>query len=108
MRHDPFSSLVGPWPPLTMGCCTSKDDDLPPAFDPVISLSDKLIGPEVTRDGNVISGSGSVMGDSPILQDKAYFEVTIARTGTFAFGVATRDVDLGGVLSQDKVRVHAH
>uniref|UniRef100_A0A7S2DQK9 SPRY domain-containing protein n=1 Tax=Haptolina brevifila TaxID=156173 RepID=A0A7S2DQK9_9EUKA len=86
-----------------MGCCTSKDDDLPPAFDPIISLSDKMAGPGITVRSGSITGTGSIMGDSPILQDKAYFEVTVVRTGTFAVGVATKDVALDGVLSQDKV-----
>jgi len=86
-----------------MGCCTSKDDELPPAFDPIISLSDNMAGPGIMREGLTVSGTGSIMGDSPILQDKAYFEVTVVRTGTFAVGVATKDVALEGVLSQDKV-----
>ena len=86
-----------------MGCCTSKDEDLPPPFNPIIGLSDKMLAEGVTREGLTISGTGSIMGDSPILQDKAYFEVTVVRPGTFAVGVATKDVALDGVLSQDKV-----
>ena len=86
-----------------MGCCFGKsDDELPPAFDPVIGLSESLKGAGVNVDGLIISGNGSVMGDSPVLQDKAYFEVTLRKTGVFAVGVATRETGLDGVLSQEK------
>ena len=86
-----------------MGNCCNKEEELPPAFDPVIGLSEKLRAPGVSVDGVVISGSGSIMGDSPVLQDKAYFEVTLRSAGTFSFGLATRETSLDGVLSQDKV-----
>merc|ERR1719502_2133490 len=77
---------------------------MPPAYDPTIGLCDKLKGPSVTMEnGLTISGTGSILGDSPILQDKGYFEVTIKTEGTFAVGVATKESDLKGVLSQDKV-----
>ena len=55
------------------------------------------------ENGMDVSGTGSVLGDSPILQDKGYFEVTIKAEGTFAVGVATKDTALTGVLSQEKV-----
>ena len=42
-----------------------------PAFDPVIGLCDKMKAEGVTVKGLAISGEGSVMGDSPVLQDKA-------------------------------------
>ena len=50
--------------------------------------------------GSAISGNGSVLGDSPVLQDKAYFEVTIVEPGSFAVGLATKETPLDGVLSQ--------
>ena len=88
-----------------MGCCFGKsDDDMPPAFDPVIGLSDKLKGPGVMVNGLAISGTGSIFGDSPVLQDKAYFEVTVLKAGTFAVGVAARETALDVVVSQEKVR----
>ena len=77
---------------------------MPPAYDPTIGLCEKLKGPNVTiENGLVVGGTGSILGDSPILQDKAYFEVTIKTEGTFAVGVATKETALGGVLSQEKV-----
>jgi len=86
-----------------MGCCFGKaEEELPPAFDPVIGLCDKLKGGSVTLDGLAISGTGSIMGDSPILQDKAFYEVTLVNAGVFAVGVAARDTPLNGVLSQEK------
>jgi len=87
-----------------MGCCFGKsDEELPPAFDPVIGLSDKLKGSGVSVNGGVVSGTGSIMGDSPVLQDKAYYEVTLVNPGAFAVGVASRDTSLDGVLSQEKM-----
>jgi hypothetical protein len=87
-----------------MGCCFGKrDDDLPPAFDPVIGLSEKLKGDGVVvSEGPKVSGTGSIMGDSPVLQDKAYFEATLVKEGRFAIGVATRETGLDDVLSQEK------
>lgn len=88
-----------------MGCCFGKRDDeaLLPAYDPTIALCDKFKGKEIkVENGLIVSGTGSIMGDSPILQDKGYFEMTLIKEGTFAVGVATRDAPLGAVLSQDK------
>ena len=56
------------------------------------------------EDGLSISGTGSVLGDSPILQDKGYFEMTIQKEGTWAVGVCTKETDLKGTLSQEKVK----
>jgi len=73
-----------------------------PAFDPVIGLCDKMKAEGVTVKGLAISGEGSVMGDSPVLQDKAYFEVTLVEPGSWSVGVATRETPLEGLLSQEK------
>ena len=52
-----------------MGCCFGKgNEELPPAFDPVIGLSTRLRAPTIVVDGNTISGSGSIFADSPVLQ----------------------------------------
>ena len=83
-----------------MGCCCPKSEPPPPAFDPVIGLSDKFKAGGVQVQGSAISGNGSVLGDSPVLQDKAYFEVTIVEPGSFAVGLATKETPLDGVLSQ--------
>ena len=90
--------------PAPTGCFGKRDDDIPPAYDPTIGLSEKFKGPELkSENGVLVSGNGSIFGDSPVLQDKAYFEVTIRTEGTFAVGVATKETALGGVLSQEKV-----
>jgi len=87
-----------------MGCCFGKDTtEIPPAFDPVIGLSEKLRATGIEVSGSVISGCGSILGDSPVLQDKAYFEATLQKGGSFALGIATRDAPLEGILSQDNV-----
>lgn len=88
-------------------CFTKSESELPPAFDPVIGLSANFKGSQITVDGMTVSGTGSIFGDSPLLQDKAYFEMTLVKAGVFAVGVATRDTPLEGVLSQEKVRVCA-
>jgi len=57
----------------------------------------------LTVEGGNISGTGSVLGDSPILQDKSYFEATVVKTGSFAMGVATKDTDLDSLLTDKAV-----
>jgi len=88
-----------------MGCCFGKADaeDAHPAFDPVIGLCEKARGPNVRVESGAVSGSGSILGDSAVLQDKCYFEATILAEGPWAIGFATRDTELDGMLSQDKV-----
>ena len=51
-----------------MGCCWGQPDPPEVAFDPVIGLSDKLKAGGVQVQGNAISGDGSILGDSPVLQ----------------------------------------
>jgi len=88
---------------VIMGCCFGKrDDELPPAFDPTIGLCEKLKGPGLTVTGLQVSGVGSILGDSPVLQDKGYFEMTIVSGGTWSVGLATRESPLDGVLSQER------
>ena len=84
-----------------MGCCFSSGEptEVGPAFDPVIGLSSKNKAPTVTVQGSTISGSGSVLAEMPVLQDKAYFETTVVTPGSFAIGFATKDSPLDGVLS---------
>ena len=59
-----------PSPVQVMGCCWGVPDPPEVAFDPVIGLSDKLKAGGVQVQGNVVSGNGSILGDSPVLQDK--------------------------------------
>ena len=55
-------------PVQVMGCCWGQPDPPEVAFDPVIGLSDKLKAGGVQVQGNAISGDGSILGDSPVLQ----------------------------------------
>lgn len=83
-----------------LSCCFPAEE--PERFEPepLIELSPKHKGAGVTLNGRMVSGSGSVFADSPLLQDKGYFEATVVSCGTFAIGVATRDTDLEGVLTE--------
>ena len=87
-----------------MGCCFGRalDDEIAPAFDPTIGLCEKHKAASVDVEGLKVSGTGSILGDSPVLQDKGYFEVTVMKEGTFSVGVCTRETPLNGVLSQEK------
>lgn len=84
-------------------CCWNagwaEKEDEPVPLAPV-GLSSH--GPEVKVSGRNISGTGSVLGDSPVLQDKGYFEAKVLSPGSFAIGVAIKDSPLDGVLSPDK------
>ena len=55
-------------PVQVMGCCWGQPDPPEVAFDPVIGLSDTLKAGGVQVQGNAISGNGSILGDSPVLQ----------------------------------------
>ena len=90
-----------------MGCCFSSGEptEVGPAFDPVIGLSSKNKAPTVTVQGSTISGSGSVLAEMPVLQDKAYFETTVVTPGSFAIGFVAfllqnkKAVDAQGTVS---------
>ncbi len=87
----------------TMGCCFGKkDEEVEPAFDPTIGLSEKARGAGLSVTDGVVSGTGSILADSAVLQDKAYFEVELRALGAWSIGFATKDAPLDGVLSQDK------
>ena len=85
-----------------LSCCYPAEEPEQLAPEPPVELSAKQKGASVTLNGRMISGSGSIFADSALLQDKCYFEATVVSCGTFAIGVATRDTDFEGVLT-DKV-----
>ena len=72
IHPDLFPSSLAPnvhaIPVQVMGCCWGQPDPPEVAFDPVIGLSDKLKAGGVQVQGNAISGDGSILGDSPVLQ----------------------------------------
>ncbi|MCL4122751.1 UNVERIFIED_CONTAM: hypothetical protein GTU68_015993, partial [Idotea baltica] len=62
------------------------------------------IGHEVVivKNGMRICGTGAALGNTPILQNKAYFEVKLQQTGIWGVGIATRNVNLSKVpLGED-------
>ncbi|KAG1708538.1 SPRY domain-containing protein 7 [Nymphon striatum] len=55
------------------------------------SLSNEVV---IVKNGQRICGSGGALGNAPIVQNKAYFEVKLQQSGIWGIGVATYDVDL--------------
>ncbi|XP_049887161.1 SPRY domain-containing protein 7 [Pectinophora gossypiella] len=51
----------------------------------------------VVKGGQRVCGSGCALGNAPIVQNKAYFEVKLQQGGVWAVGVATRETDLNRV-----------
>ncbi|KAI5642270.1 SPRY domain-containing protein [Phthorimaea operculella] len=51
----------------------------------------------VVKGGQRVCGSGCVLGNAPLMQNKAYFEVKLQQGGVWAVGVATRETDLNRV-----------
>ena len=75
-----------------MGCCFGKgDQELPPAFDPVIGLSEKPKAGGIEVTGTTISGTGSIFGDSPVLQVRAG-----DGTASFAVGAVAEGAHVAG------------
>lgn len=51
----------------------------------------------VVKGGQRVCGSGCALGNFPLVQNKAYFEVKLQQGGVWAVGLATRDADLNRV-----------
>lgn len=51
----------------------------------------------VVKNGMRLCGTGAARGSSPILQDKAYWEVKIQQGGVWSVGIATPSADLNKV-----------
>ncbi|CAG9107473.1 unnamed protein product [Plutella xylostella] len=51
----------------------------------------------VVKGGSRVCGSGCALGNAPLVQNKAYFEVKLQQGGVWAVGLATRDTDLNRV-----------
>ena len=88
-----------------MGCCCSsyaqQDDQEQFEAPPLIELSEKQKGTNVKLLApSTVAGFGSIFADSPVLQDKGYFEATLKTNGTFAMGVAIADAPLEEILDE--------
>ncbi len=57
----------------------------------VVAFSDKYKGKDVElkKDGNVISGSGTIILDVALVQTRSYFEVRIVSKGSIYIGVTS-------------------
>ncbi|XP_041974309.1 SPRY domain-containing protein 7 [Aricia agestis] len=51
----------------------------------------------VVKGGTRVCGSGCALGNAPLVQNKAYFEVKLQQGGVWAVGLATRETDLNRV-----------
>lgn len=48
----------------------------------------------IVKGGQRVCGAGAALGNAPLVQSKAYFEVKIQQSGTWSVGIATRQTDL--------------
>ncbi|VDK72430.1 unnamed protein product [Onchocerca ochengi] len=64
-----------------------------------VRLDTVFMGDDVVllKNGQRICGSGAALATAPIVQNKAYFQVSIQQTGIWGIGVATRSVILNSV-----------
>lgn len=51
----------------------------------------------IIKGGQRVCGSGCALGNTPLLQNKAYFEVKLQQGGVWAVGLVTRETDLNRV-----------
>ncbi|XP_022102011.1 SPRY domain-containing protein 7-like [Acanthaster planci] len=63
---------------------------------PTVTLDTSHMGSDVVivKSGRRICGTGGALGNAPLVQDKAYFEMKLQSTGNWGFGVATRKCSL--------------
>nr|CAG4650527.1 EOG090X0EPP [Sida crystallina] len=63
---------------------------------PLIALDNNYSGQEVVivKNGTRICGTGGALGNTPIMQDKAYFEVRLQQSGVWGLGLGTEKADL--------------
>ncbi|XP_065164622.1 SPRY domain-containing protein 7 [Atheta coriaria] len=61
-----------------------------------IQLDTQFMGYEVVivKSGQRLCGAGAALGNAPLVQSKAYFEVKIQQGGSWSIGLATRQTDL--------------
>nr|CAG4638089.1 EOG090X0EPP [Chydorus sphaericus] len=66
---------------------------------PLVSLDTQKIGQEVVlvKNGSRICGTGGALANTPIMQDKAYFEVRLQQTGVWGIGLGTEKADLNAI-----------
>ncbi|MFH4974943.1 hypothetical protein AB6A40_001652 [Gnathostoma spinigerum] len=64
-----------------------------------VRLDTSNMGDEVVllKNGQRICGCGGALGTAPIVQNKAYYQVSIQQTGTWGVGLGLHSVDLNSV-----------
>ncbi|XP_071483262.1 SPRY domain-containing protein 7-like [Diadema setosum] len=66
---------------------------------PTVVLDTSHMGNDVVivKSGRRICGTGGALGNAPLVQDKAYFEMKLQSTGVWGIGLATRKSNLNRV-----------
>nr|CAG4635103.1 EOG090X0EPP [Alona affinis] len=66
---------------------------------PLVTLDSQQIGQEVVlvKNGSRICGTGGALGNTPIMQDKSYFEVRLQQSGVWGIGLGSEKADLNTV-----------
>ncbi|XP_071517576.1 SPRY domain-containing protein 7 isoform X2 [Panulirus ornatus] len=85
-------------------CGTTPHTSVPVRTTPTVILDTGYMGHEVVivKNGIRICGTGGALGNIPILQNKAYFEVKLQQSGVWGVGIATRNTNLNKVpLGED-------
>jgi len=84
---------------------TGQSAPVNPTFQPIpdVILDTTSMGQEavVVKNGLRLCGTGSSRGSTPILQDKAYWEVKVQQGGAWSAGLATPAADLNLDLGLD-------
>eukprot|EP00123_Amoebidium_parasiticum_P005043 comp16287_c0_seq1/m.14053 comp16287_c0_seq1/g.14053 ORF comp16287_c0_seq1/g.14053 comp16287_c0_seq1/m.14053 type:complete len:193 (-) comp16287_c0_seq1:230-808(-) len=83
---------------LCGSCCLSSErqEQLRMEALPKVVLDTKFMGSDcvVVKNGLRLCGSGGVLANAPLVQNKSYFEMKLQATGRWGLGVATRQEDL--------------
>ncbi|KAF2360696.1 SPRY domain [Trinorchestia longiramus] len=80
-------------------CGSTPRTSVPVHALPNIVLDTTNMGHEVVivKSGLRICGTGAALGNTPILQNKAYFEVKLQQSGVWGVGIASRAAELDRV-----------
>ena len=87
-------------------CCCCYSEGEPPAFDTAISLDPKRKSGALLASKLHAAGAGQVLAEQAILQDRAYWEITVegeAPAPSLAIGVVSKAHELGAQLGDGAV-----
>jgi len=93
-----------------MGCCGSgqkasklEDSSVPRGTKAQTVWNYRKRGTDViiSQNGTRVAGTGTVLGNTVLAQDKSYFEIKIIAEGEFCVGVALKECNLHSQLGKD-------